>query len=512
MLVLCASGLLGFIPAMAANSQQPNEFTIPLGYFEYIPIVALSNETFIAYSTSSNVSISTAFMSGSQFNSFNSTGDDIANSLSDQNGTRSSHSLAIGSGTYYLVFYAYSGDANVTYNYRISPNAPYQNGPMLPPQPTGIASFGVYNYSGNVVPYEIKTDEVVGVANISSILSYNSTAASVNDTLSGATLQLNSMLVVNDQSGTSKVYWAQDTPDFVTNSSVVSYADNVWNNTDSSGSLSNDTIVSQSGGYVLVANSSGQVSDYYAYGTANSSYALPFDVSLIMNESVVGSQGILLQMGVSILRNGTSLVASPINWFDNITINDPSVRSAYFYTSGNDSTPVNTYYDTELVFGGEGNGESTKFINMNSSLGLYYYNETSGSLDAFPSYYSFGGDTAEAADNLHVTYSGDGIAQVEVGTPNYVYLSSSASSSSTFSTGSLTSALLHSSGSTTTTLSSSAEPTITPTSGATTSPSPYSSPNVGVLIPAALAIIVIVVVVLGIYLSVRRRPPSAQLA
>ncbi|MHB8567090.1 MAG: thermopsin family protease [Nitrososphaerales archaeon] len=485
---------------MPAYSEQSSNVVVSLGYFEFVPLVASSNATYVSYSASSNTSISTAFMTVSQFLSFNSTGGDISNALYDQNGTSSSHSLMVGEGTYYFVFYAYSANSNVTYSYSISPNNPFQNGPLISPQPTGIASFGLYNIFGNVAPYAIKTNEVVGTANISSILAYNATAASVNDSLSGATLQLNSMLVVTDMSGAQKIYWAQNTPDFVTNNSVIAYGDNVWNNTDSSYSLNNATIVSQSGGYVLLSNNSGQIEDYYAYAASNSSYGYPFDIALIMNESV-DSAGVVLQMGVSVLRNG-SFSASPIDWFDNITINDASVQNAYFYTSGNDSTPLNTFYDSELVFGGEGNGEATHFNEMNASLGLYYSNESSGVLTAFPSYYSFGGDTAEAADNLHVSYSGNGIVKVTTGTPDYVYL------------GNASNAVLTNLETTATLSSVTSSGAVSSTSSSSTAFSNFgglSRPSInGELIGAGLALVIIVAAV--VYLGIRRgRTRSIQL-
>ena len=413
--------LLNGLPPVEA-SHLGTDITIPKDYFEYIPIVAPSSHTIISYSTFSNVSVSTAIMDSSQFNAFNSSTASISNAMHDQNGTQSSYNITTGAGTYYLVIYAYSSDANVTYNYEISPNSPYANGPLTPPMPTGIASFGLYNVSGNIVPYEIKSSELVGSANISSIQAYNATATQYNDTASGATLQLNAMLVLVGTNGTKQVYWVQNTPDFVTNRSVVSYADNLWNNTDVNGPLSNSSVTSKSGGYVFSSNDT-QQKYYYAYATANNSYSLPLDISLIMNESITHG-AVNLEMGVAVLRNGTSKAYS-FKWFDNITIDDPSVTSAYFYTSGNESTPINTFYDTELVFGGEGNGESTHFTAMNATLGLYFYNDTSRRFSTFPSYYTFGGDTAEGAYNLQVIKNKDGSAVVTIGTPHYSYFATS---------------------------------------------------------------------------------------
>ena len=135
------------------------------------------------------------------------------------------------------------------------------------------------------------------------------------------------------------MYWCQDTPDFVTNMSQVSFGDNLWNNTDLTGFLSNQTVTSSNGNSVYATNDNGTSQYYYGFSTNNYTYVEPFDIRLLMNESIV-SEGVLLQMGSQVPRNGSQMIAQPTFWFDNITINDPGVQSAYFYVSGNDSTPI----------------------------------------------------------------------------------------------------------------------------------------------------------------------------
>ena len=100
------------------------------------------------------------------------------------------------------------------------------------------------------------------MADISSLLAHNSTANLANSTVSGATLQLNSVLVVNEKSGTQQVYWAQDTPDFVTSASQIAYSDNLWNYS-VSGFLSNGTVASSNGGYVISYSQAGLTQYYY---------------------------------------------------------------------------------------------------------------------------------------------------------------------------------------------------------------------------------------------------------
>ncbi len=99
-----------------------------------------------------------------------------------------------------------------------SPNTPLSYGAIQGPLASGIASFGIANNSGVVTPYEIKTNEIVGVANISSMQVYTPNANQYGVAVTGATLQLNTELVINDNNaGTNqKVYWVQNVPDFET--------------------------------------------------------------------------------------------------------------------------------------------------------------------------------------------------------------------------------------------------------------------------------------------------------
>jgi thermopsin len=109
-----------------------------------------------------------------------------------------------------------------------------------------------------------------------------------------------------------------------------------------------------------------------------------------------------------------------------VLVVDPNVSSAYFQVNGKEYTPAGPthrlgwYYDTELVFGGGGNGEVTTFKNISATLGLFYLQNNE--YVEFPSYYTFGGDTAEATTNVHVTFTPQGYAELSVGKPDLTYV------------------------------------------------------------------------------------------
>ena len=480
----------------STSSQFP--FILPPGYFTYFPIDAYANRTIVHYSLTSNTSVSTAFMTSAQFQDFNNSNGLLSNSMIYQNGTESDQTLRVTVGSYDVLVYAYGRTANASLNLVVLPNNPLSFGPLPPPEPSGIASYGLTNRSGIDAPYAIASSDVIGVASISSINAYNSTAESVGQNPSGATLQLNSVLVVDERGGGTQDYWCQNTPDFVTLASQVALADNVWNYS-ASGFLSNDSITSEGGGgYVSTFQQNGTTEYYYAYEESNSSYSLPLGLVLLVNATAEPGTGVLVQFGAW-LTGGTLGTRTGTDWFDNVTIHDPTADSAYFFTAGNYTTPLGTFYDTELIFGGEGGGEATNFTQLGANLGLFYANSTSDRMNAFPSYFSFGQDTAEAADNLMVRYLGNGTARVSVGTPNYDYLGAA---SGNFFLTSVENALGTAGSSTNKSSSSTTEGTGSTT--ATTNSASSTGSGVPVFPFQAAVVAVFVVLVLLSYLAVRR--------
>ena len=407
--------------AQPLGTSQPSnlwtQVTLASQYFDYVPLGYGS--TALVFAVQSNATVSTMVMNSAQFSNFNSTG--TAAWVYGVNATSLRQAVALSANDdYYLVILAVSSTASVYFTWQT-----YSFGALAEPQPTGVASYGLYNDSGALAAYTVKASEVAGTADMSSLRAFNSTAALANSTVYGASLQLNAVLSVVDKDGSIESYWCQDVPDLTTNSSsLVYYASNVWNDTSFAGVLTNQSITSGFGGSVSTTSLEGNTTDFYVNSSPNYEYYnLPFDLALVMNETLLPGTGVAVGFGVQVLQNGTTGASAP-HWFDQVTIHDPRIADSYFYVSGDEQTGTGNYYDAELVFGGEGDGESTSFQAMSATLGLFYGNGSSA-LTAFPSFYSVGGDTLEAADNLHVTFSPGATAQVTVGTPDYQYLGNS---------------------------------------------------------------------------------------
>lgn len=300
------------------------------------------------------------------------------------------------------------------------PVDPFAGG-VKPPKPTGLACYGVFNQSGSLYPYTVRAQLLVGLANITSISAYYPPASKYNVSERGVSLQLNAMLVAASPN-VSHVYWVQNVVVFETGVARMFYADNVWNMSGPGAGFTNRSITSSGGGYVE-NTSRGAV---YGSSSANYTYKLPLSIRLLLAVKVVVGLGVQVGFGVRVLANG-SAVSAPIIWYDNATIHEVEAGEAYFLVDGEKLTPSTTpgfsglYYDVELVFGGEANGAPTNLTALNATLALLYEGP-GGGLEPFPSYYSFGGDTAEAVYDLRVAYLGGGVASVGVGVPDYAYL------------------------------------------------------------------------------------------
>ncbi len=91
-------------PAVGAHRSPalPLEFQvdIPYGYFEYVSIDAAASTNSVVFDVGSNVTMTTAFMTSSQFTAFNDTQSEIADSVYFQNGTASQGTEHVPKGDY----------------------------------------------------------------------------------------------------------------------------------------------------------------------------------------------------------------------------------------------------------------------------------------------------------------------------------------------------------------------------------------------------------------------------
>jgi thermopsin len=334
------------------------------------------------------------------------------------------YNLSLGPGLYVMRIQNESPEsAYVYFQYAIAPA--YVNPFILlngPPSPTGVAAYGIYNRSGTVTPYKIATSSIVGFADISMLTAKDNGSSSTE-----ASLQENAVLQVNNTDGESFTYWPQNVLDFDTGGPTVAYRDNVLNITGDGAELTNQSIVGK--GTSSTVNNTGIEQTYYGNYNSNYTYTytLPQAWVLYMNETVTQGQGVTIQMGIRAL-GGSSPART--TWYDTIKIADPQIASASFIVDGKEYTPaganipIGSYYDAELVFGGGAGGQAATF-QVNADLALFYLDQT---LKPFPSLYTFGDDTAEAAYNIRIA-NGSSVATATTGNPYYGILTNNFSAS-----------------------------------------------------------------------------------
>ena len=276
---------------------------------------------------------------------------------------------------------------------------PFSTQNFSEPYPTGMVSYGLYNVSGTLVPYTVRTDMVGGYANITSISAYDPSPPPGTSKY-GASLQLNAVLHIVSPHGTYD-YWLQNVLDVDTENHSYYIADNIWNYTYENNGLYNGSL---SGNGMLYNNNmtaGGKLSgrNFYGYGTETGNYRLPIKFAPV------------IRVGI---KEGRPYAAfgyytpEGIYYYDNVTIN-VSAESAYllvtpYYGTNLKNNNLN-YYDAEFVFGGEGEGAYAYFNSIEANLSLYYYNSTEAKV-AFPSVFTFGSDTAEDAGNVSISRYG----------------------------------------------------------------------------------------------------------
>ena len=390
---------MALIPLMGASQIAPQntmQFILAPGYYEYLPVQLPGIEN-MSFGISSNVTVNMYVMTEQQFTAFNNTGyyaSVFSASGSSVNGT------IRGDGLYYLVvnnnMSEQTASVNLWYSFE-AVNFYYTPGV---PVPTGITDYGVQNESGTLIPYKIMANEITGFAKIYSIGAYDSTPP-ISVSPYSASLQLNIDLQVNTTHG-NYVYWLQNIADFETNKNIASFGDNIWNSTSYSANVSS---ISGSGTIEPYGNTT-----YYGAETQSFHYSLPLSFLLLIK--VFNSTDNTVEAQFSYQLNGSA----PIT-YDTATINSAGLKGYTLMVNGYSNDPSGAYYDAELVFGGESNGEITTFTSMNSTLNMWYTLPNGSIIEPY-SVYPFGGDTTEAANNLY-TAAINGLPAVLVGPINF---------------------------------------------------------------------------------------------
>ncbi len=284
------------------------------------------------------------------------------------------------------------------------------------PVPVGVVSYGLYNISQDTGAYQVETSTIVGYSRINALSAYNSVPPA-NVSAYGATVQLNTVMNITGTDGKHYSYWLQDVMDLNTSNRTEFLVDNVWNLTDNNANVTNGTITGY--GNFSATTYPGTFSnvsqEFYGYYLNSTQFSYPLFFNPVITISMANGYPVV-HMGYD--QNGT------YRFYDNITFYIPA-RSAYMLVTPYYQSPEpylsqynGSFYDAEMVLGGEGSGEVSQFYNSSATMWIGYLNGSTGKIEPFPVVADFGMDTEEAAINLAVEPE-NGMARVTNGQLDY---------------------------------------------------------------------------------------------
>lgn len=246
------------------------------------------------------------------------------------------------------------------------------------PAPMGLADYGI----GSSGAYEYSTSSFQGIVQIFSLSTLNATDATT------MSFQLNAVLYFTTQTGGQFSYWIQDIAEYNTTNKAIFFEDNVWNLSSTTAEISASGI-SGSGQISTDANGTGFYGDvasqYYSYLTLP--VTLHFEVNSSLNSQ--NEPQVLFSY-----MDGSSW-----DTFDTVTFPAPSSAAldSGFLVDGKTYDPYGTFYDAELILGGDSNGGNTTNLQSNVDLQLQYWN--GNNYQEIYNAYNFGSDTAEGISN-----------------------------------------------------------------------------------------------------------------
>jgi thermopsin len=276
------------------------------------------------------------------------------------------------------------------------------------PAPIGVADLGLANISGVISPTLLTTPRVAGT--------FAPTAFSGFSVDSGAPdaygVQVNAVLTNVTLFGNSSYqFWTQNVMEYSTFSHQLSFVDNVWNFSGSSGAFSSNAILAHGPNGTQVGTTF-----YYALGPVVT-MGYPFTLSLFLS-SVAGADGDEVFFNYTLSNSSESLSGT----YDYVEFNASgggaagAIPPAVYLASGFSYDPLGLPDDFEIDVVGPGGGSNFDVLNASAALNLYYWSGTSQSFVVVPSAYDAGAETGETSAGLASTWSPNGDSALR-GTP-----------------------------------------------------------------------------------------------
>ena len=264
------------------------------------------------------------------------------------------------------------------------------------PAPMGVADIGVRNVSGRLEPYSFNTTTVRGTVELTSAQSLY-VAGDGPDRFG---VELNAVLTNVTLFGNSTYqFWMQDLVSYTSSSGELTFGDDIWNFSNHSGFISANAIYSHGPNGTLVAPIF-----YYATGPTFTVH-YPFSVTFYLNSTLEGVRPVLF-FNYSVASRERNASGSFDYVIFNSTAGPPSWTPSVplFQVNGFGYNPFGLVNDIELVTVGNGDGDTTTFVQMNGTLSLQYWNATQRDFVSVPSAYDVGTDSGETSNGVASFY------------------------------------------------------------------------------------------------------------
>lgn len=288
-------------------------------------------------------------------------------------------------------------------NFNVPNSGKLVTGPVYTsaPAPMGLASYGLRNESGTIVPYTYTTGSFDGRINISSVSEFYPGTSSPYS----FSIQFNAVLTGVTIAGVPGYeYWIQNVAFYSSRIHQLTFVDNIWNFSSPNAVINNGTFHSYTGNLVPGLY-------YYKVGPTYT-VAAPFSLSLYLNTTNVAQENSVFfnYTLTNASFNGRSGTFS--SSYDNVQFNSTlpgfgsTVPDAYFKVSGNTLSGTGAIpLDAELDLGGPGGGSTADFNQINASLNMYYQ-DSSFQMVPIGSAYDSGSATGETSSGVSSYYTG----------------------------------------------------------------------------------------------------------
>jgi thermopsin len=263
------------------------------------------------------------------------------------------------------------------------------------PAPMGVADIGVWNNSGQLEGYQFDTSSTKGTINLQSAdsmyvdgLGPDTFGVQLNTVLNGVTLFGNPHYE----------FWTQNVVNYTISTHKMSFVDNIWNFSDTTGNLPANSFYAHSKNGSVVPPVY-----YYAFGPSYT-VSLPFTLSLYINASLWKDRPIVY-FNYTIASNATGPVpiSGCYDWaVFNSSLKAPSspAPAPFFQVNGYSYNPIGLINDIELDTIGNDNGDTTTFYGLNATLSISHWNSTAGAYVPEPAAFNCGTDTGETSDGV----------------------------------------------------------------------------------------------------------------